>query len=291
MSNRYRRSYLAAGRWLVVAILLATPALGQTDEPKGSGVEGEAATQESEAQTPAAAPTKKKRKSARYYETLCKSATDPKDRDLCQQWRMAEAAKKQAKWTQRQFWATIAEIGALALTVLFTGWAAIAAGRAARAATKSVEVTEDTAKRQLRAYVGTISVPVEKLSVGAPPRICINIRNFGLTPAYKLQSWIDIVHAGTESEVEQYSLPFRESLIVLYPSGKNGNLCTADFDLDRELYDHLMDGTKNIYLLGQFRYEDAFGDVRITAFRYQIGGKFLMDEMTMRISEGGNWAT
>jgi hypothetical protein len=176
-------------------VLLATPALGQTDEPKGRGIQGQATAQESEAQTPAATLAKKKRKSARYYEAMCKSATDPKDRDLCQQWRMAEAANKQAKWTKRQFWATVAEIGALALTVLFTGWAAVAAGKASKAANKSVSVAEDTAKHELRAYflydVGQI--------LDFPPNLRASARlifkNYGQTPASELVMWtaIDIL--------------------------------------------------------------------------------------------------
>jgi len=274
MSNRYRRSYLAAGRWLVVAILLATPALGQTDEPKGSGVEGEAATQESEAQTPAAAPTKKKRKSARYYEALCKSATDPKDRDLCQQWRMAEAAKKQAKWTQRQFWATVAEIGALALTVLFTGWAAIAAGRAAKAANKSVALTEDTAKRELRAYFLYDLAEILDFGPGLRPSIRLIFKNYGQTPASEVVMWVafDLLPYPLVAPLQKQAINSLWSRAIVGPQCTTRVVLALGRALTAGEVGNIIGRQVALYAWGESLYKDTFGTDQRTEFCLIYGG-------------------
>jgi len=103
---------------------------------------------------------------------------------------MAEFARQQVKWTRNQFIAAIVEIIALLATVLFTGWAAVAASHAAKAAQESVRVASETAKKQLRAYVG-----IEEILVGTDS-ISIVVRNAGQTPALDLVSkitfhWLD----------------------------------------------------------------------------------------------------
>ena len=149
MSHCQRRSYLAVRGWLVAALILACPLLSHADEPKrAGGVGSDPPGEQADPPQPGSPLAKEQRPNARYYKSLCKRPAGERDLDLCLQWRMAEAAKKQAKWAQRQFWATVAAIGALVLTVFFTGWAAIAAARAANAATKSVKAPKISLRRR-----------------------------------------------------------------------------------------------------------------------------------------------
>lgn len=112
------------------------------------------------------------------YVRLCDQANTPEEHDLCQQWRMAEAANNQLKWAERQFFATALEIAALVATVVFTGMAALAASKAAGATRASIELT----KNQMRARVGVDNASVQGLS-STRPIIKIVLKNYGQTPA------------------------------------------------------------------------------------------------------------
>jgi hypothetical protein len=86
------------------------------------------------------------------YEADCSRPQNREESDLCEQRRMAKASEELVARTDWQIALSYWEIGGLLLSVLFTAIAARAAALAARAANRSVELTEQTAKRQLRAY-------------------------------------------------------------------------------------------------------------------------------------------
>lgn len=140
MSGSNRLHDLAVRGWLIAALCcLALPSLGKADNSQGTDPNAKTSSQEGQFSTPAPIITPWDESAAtRKYETLCESPKSRDERDLCQQWRMAEAAAKQLKWLKRQFLATCAEIIALVLTLAATAWAAWAAGKAARAAQDSV---------------------------------------------------------------------------------------------------------------------------------------------------------
>lgn len=79
--------------------------------------------------------------------------------------RSAEASETQAFYAVWQFYVGIVGAIAGALAAAFTGWAALEAGRAARAAAASNEIARDTAKRELRAYVTLARMETERLDV------------------------------------------------------------------------------------------------------------------------------
>lgn len=74
---------------------------------------------------------------ASTYPTVCEKPHEKDYADLCQQWRMAEAARQQLVWLERQFRATFLEIGGLLASLFFTGWAALAASKAAKSSEES----------------------------------------------------------------------------------------------------------------------------------------------------------
>jgi len=67
---------------------------------------------------------------------------------------MAEAAERQVEWTRKQYFATIAEIVAVVVTILV---AKVAVG----AAFYANWLTKTSSERQLRAYVGISKSPFE----------------------------------------------------------------------------------------------------------------------------------
>ena len=114
---------------------------------------------------------------------ICANANSDENHDLCQQWRMAEAA-------ERLVTVTIFEVAFLVLTF----GAALAAAFYSRAAVKA---SERTAKKQLRAYVNVTNVTSEYLNNGVIYRTTVSIRNSGQTPAYGIQQ-ARIIHGSVE---------------------------------------------------------------------------------------------
>jgi hypothetical protein len=130
------------------------------------------------------------------YRVICDSPKDREHADLCIQWRIAEAAETQIIWTVSGF---LVLVGTL-----------IAAGATARSAWKTVVTTEDATQRQLRAYIGhqpngayfeaeprLIEIEGRKGHVLFPiGRVIYFEKNFGQTPARKVEMYIRIVPEG-----------------------------------------------------------------------------------------------
>jgi hypothetical protein len=138
-------------------------------------------------------------------------------------------------------------------------------------ATRALVVgAEETAERQLRAYVWTSTEPLPNLT--ATPSVHTLIRNSGQTPAYKVRSW-------TETEPLPVPLPanyiFEEAPAIfpgdgftINPDSVSHNLSTKDDPpLTQEEINAVNDGHLNLYHWGEVRYEDAFGHARYCKFR------------------------
>ena len=141
MFSRDRVCQFAVRGWLITGVLclVALPALGQSDNPESSAPSKEATTEQGQptveppaAAAPAPVKVPKQKAASPEQKALCDSPQTPKENDLCQQWRMAEAAEKQAKWTEFQFKATLAEIVALILTTRSASRLGVHAPQAAR---------------------------------------------------------------------------------------------------------------------------------------------------------------
>ena len=195
MPIRHGNTYRALG-WLIASICLwAIPALGQTQEPKAKA---ETAAPEAQQADPAKPPpTPKQKQPTPKKQALCDEAKAGPESDLCQQWRMAQAAEKQVHWTRRLYFLTFWEIGALVLTLLATAAAAIAAVIAARAARDAVKIASNTAEYQLRAYVAQeiiiwtpIKQPGSKTINGY--NLTIRWKNCGSTPARRCRTRLNV---------------------------------------------------------------------------------------------------
>lgn len=194
MLMRHRLSYAALGGCLAV-VLWGNSALGQTGEPKSKAVAPQPKTEQSQPVKQLPPPLPKQKPQAKNYKGLCDQPQSPKESDLCQQWRMAEAAEKQAKWTVRLFWVTVIEIFALIATITVAAWAAIAATHAAKAAREAIEpskrqaeISEKIFSATYRPWVGVTATSGLALVIGPMPRVGVTIRNTGLIPAMRVRA-------------------------------------------------------------------------------------------------------
>jgi hypothetical protein len=147
---------------------------------------------------------------------------------------------------------------------------------AARAMESSVEVSRDTAKRQLRAYLtvsigaGVYQVKTEGLRFEGKP----TVTNSGQTPAYK-------VRLQTKAAILPLPLPRETSLSEIGDEEGETTLgvqqvaimsCRVDnFSHDEEV-ESIKAGSKgrSLYVWGIIFYEDVFGDEHYTRFCHQI---------------------
>lgn len=150
---------------------------------------------------------------AQPYEPYCDTPRNQDDADLCAQWAAVQAVEESNRLNRLGLLLNFGESAALVVSLVFTAWAALAAAKAAReaerategsekalaiaernaeAATRQVEITQDTANRQLRPYIDFLNVEIIVDSERSTPDITVAgfqvcFKNFGATPAYKLK--------------------------------------------------------------------------------------------------------
>lgn len=217
------------------------------------------------------------------YDPRCQAPQDREDSDLCAQWSAVEAMKEANRVNQIALRAGWFEFIALLISIFFTGWAAIAAAKAAAAADKVVGVTEDTAKRQLRAYVS-----VEPCGITLPedgvPRAPILVHNRGQTPAYNVTLAYQVdLHRDPRNfyPEEDKALVGQASDGTLAPN-QDRHIYTAVGQPSVEDMRAIAKRELAIVHWGVVQYRDAFNTARETRFAFYHWGDELSDTNTKR---------
>lgn len=152
---------------------------------------------------------------------------------------------------------------------------------------------EETAERQLRAYIGVESVafeapdlrlgdyaPQDRNSVGVPCRnfACVTIRNFGQTPALSVQTFIYLATTGFATRLPIEFLRANDADVVdaedtretrdipMLQRSQPYKARLAVWDLTDVRRAHLK--TATLYIFGRTYYRDAFDRPRRTTFCY-----------------------
>jgi hypothetical protein len=146
-------------------------------------------------------------------------------------------------------------------------------GRATIAMERQNKLAEDTAQRQLRAYISIEDVEVHDFRIGGSPRFVAIIKNRGQTPAYRVRSVVIVRSsaAGPDSFRIRFGNVDRVSSSELGPgqgiphwSTKKGAVLEAG-DLAE-----VLTGIKTVIFAGVVTYNDAFGRRRRTIFRHYM---------------------
>jgi len=213
---------------------------------------------------------------------------DPKghdESDLCAQWRAAKAAEDSAFWAKGSFWITF--FGAIGLAV--TLWFNLKAWEAAR---KANEISEDTAKRELRAY---LSAAPGGLTIGPHQKIVgsIAVKNVGQTPASDVihQAFIGIFDKRPETDLTKMVVTVRDCDTSINPN-QELFFYSDDYEyyLTEDTITELLSGSLCIVIFGAVSYRDIFNRVQTTRFSYWYGnGKY--DAASGRFCPKGNSAT
>jgi len=273
------RGCLIAG----VLVQLLDPTLGQTQQPITQVRPAEASNQNkqpSNTPTPAVA-VPKQQQTAAQQKTLCDEPEAPNEdktgprSDICQQWRMAGAAEQQVYWTKALYDLTWFEIGALALTLLATACAAVAASQAARAAQKSADAIPNIE----RAYVFFWDVERDdrtyKLGDGRTTtllsdRRIVVYKNCGKTPAIITKTRLNC-DVFAEPPIPQ-TAPEKE-----LPSGAiidaGGGWPRGKVSVTKEKIERAKAEDATIYLYGEITYRDIFKKEQRSWFCRRWNGK------------------
>jgi hypothetical protein len=156
-----------------------------------------------------------------------------------------------------------------------------------------VKGAEQTAERQLRAYVVAEAASIRDADSSQSFGVTVVIHNFGQTPAYKYATSLNVqlVEASTNSITELLTNPKSQQTQASIGPGAiilaNSTL-RAFAPAERAA---LASGTTTLFVFGEIRYTDAFGAARYTRFRYLYGHPYALGEDgALPMAETGNEA-
>jgi hypothetical protein len=192
-----------------------------------------------------------------------------------------EAAKKSGHQTEgcKTFWekTTSDPIATFTLVLAFSTvglW--IATGALYLVGERQRNLSEDTAKRELRAYiVGASSAQMRGFNSSRP--ICVlTFKNAGQTPAYNVCVWtsnaVAIYPMESSPPPPDISPGEGSSVGVVAPGGDFHNEIVSDVEVTAADRAAVIAGRCAFYIYGKISYRDSFGIERTTTFCHFFAG-------------------
>ena len=176
------------------------------------------------------------------------------------------------------------------LVALFTALLFIATWLLWLATKKLVLGAENTAERQLRAHVYFKDAKVEYTS--DTWKINYRIDNFGQTPAHNVRL-LSVAEVVDWTDGKPSKIPIPDRVETLGSMAPHGDFFELDVGVQGiATLEDIKEGKKAIYLTGNIVYETVFEKgLRVTNFRYYIGGDQGHDSNEMSADSQGNDAT
>jgi hypothetical protein len=154
---------------------------------------------------------------------------------------------------------------------------------------KLVKGADRNAAQQLRAYVFVRSPSITNLTTGnVDVDITIPIKNSGQTPAYDLSIRAEIETKDFPSPVSAFTLP-TEGIdnLTLGPGSKYFYEFSIDALTPAELA-ALQNKTKAVFIRGEIKYRDAFGEPHFSNFFLIKGGPYTLVGDSLFVLNEGN---
>lgn len=131
-----------------------------------------------------------------------------------------------------------------------------------------VKDSENTAQRQLRAYVFVTEVKVTRWPSGQ--HIAVQFKNAGQTPAYELTISADKVITGYPLNVDLISS--NKKPCGALGAGLYSHFTLTGFSLTDDQRQEMSKGKLAVYVFGRIDYKDTFDRAHWTTFRHIGGG-------------------
>jgi hypothetical protein len=293
------------GRWgrFVALAAVAFALCGPAPQPRAKAEQAKAAKNQAQAApavTPQTAKAVEPVEPPEYYQP-CRDEGNDRNSDLCAQWVAAKGAADAAYWAKWTFWFGLLGLGGLLVTLYYTRKAVLAAEEGTKDADTALhhaaegnKIARDTAKAQLRAYLGVEPGGVSEAIEGRH-QLALNLINNGQTPAYGLEHNGDIVVV--EGDPRNFNPAEHGRLgpetattdTTLGPQSNRFTYAYLNEDVvDASNWEKIRTKKTALVHYGYFRYKDAFGETRQTNFAYYHWGEELSDVMAKRCRFGND---
>jgi hypothetical protein len=160
------------------------------------------------------------------------------------------------------------EYGVFAFVVI----TAIATATAAYYTRKESETAAENGRRQLRAYVFPDQANLVWQGTARPTLAEIGIKNSGQTPAYRLSTATALTVGDFPLQGDLRVPPMPDNHTVLPPNGSYALSVPMAQTLAADQLIAIQKGTQAIYAFGEISYVDAFGECRMTMYRFYYTG-------------------
>jgi hypothetical protein len=191
----------------------------------------------------------------------------------------------------RKHWLEYATGAFAVVAALAAGFAAFYTAHQVRIAEQQMGVARDTEHRQLRAYVFgnseyPFSSPTPQLREGELLRYKWHIKNYGLTPAYRVLARAEIFFAAsTPEELPELIAPDTDTF-VLAPGATTYVSSPDPYRLSKRDSQDLAKGVKRVSFRGRIDYADTFGSHHFSTMCIDIemvqeppGSKAFVDQL------------
>ena len=152
---------------------------------------------------------------------------------------------------------------------------------------------KETSEKELRAYVFTNGAKGEPAGdKSGAYTVRVEIKNFGVTPAYALSGWMTVFVDDFAHEREIASLPHDSEMVqtILPPGGMCFYYARTFHPVTRELK-AIAGSIRAIYAYGEVRYKDIFGNEHFAKFRIKCAGERNLATGSFDHCLGGNEAS
>ena len=176
--------------------------------------------------------------------------------------------------------------------VLFTFLLFVVTGLLWWSTRRLVKGAEDTAQRQLRAYVSIEHAQITGINNGETPTAQLTVKNSGQTPAYDLIGIGGIaMGVSWETLAPPDPQPFEVTQASLAPGAIVNQFNSAPRRLEPGEREALVNGSRTLWVYGEIRYRDTFNIERFIEYRFQIGGRVGIHDNFLAICQEGNRET
>lgn len=162
----------------------------------------------------------------------------------------------------------------IARTLIETQKASDVAKRGTDAAWRALEIAQDTAEKQLRAYIVIESIEQVRVDYNNPPVFIATMRNTGQTPAKRIDRFVAFT-AVSEDVRPRFAFRDAEGNLPDLPSYILGpeKLQTIEIGMRRQvapdIVNAMFSGEVKCYGGGVISYDDIYGKRRRTIFRFE----------------------
>ena len=180
----------------VVALVLAAVAMGQwviiTHLPSRPYAESPQGYAKQYVNKGARAPLARHADEPEPYEARCHYPKNAEEANLCEQFRVAEAAEKSLALADSQWWLTAMQTGMAVVAALATAWAAYEAGNAAKAAANSIDVSIRSIEASKDGQRAHFHVDLDRAQLFGGQNISVRVYNYGASTAFAFEWKCDV---------------------------------------------------------------------------------------------------